>query len=279
MKTFEFDGQWKTKIELPLFSKLRDPFFINPTSHHESVRDQASALRQNIVDLKIADAPNKNEYPEEIQLTAINYLINNEHEIYAEVFRVTKEIVYPHYSELCGENFSEHAPLNSTEDLPIALGINEIYIDFIGKNDIAWITFGFGANVDPEHGLSMLFERDQFLKHESQYDMNYKDLLAPELYDKYISDINKHHNASNAISHYPDANKRFYKPWALEQTKYYILNLIKENKIQEFESIVSHKDFDINIKFPEMDLTIAEEISRLGRPDLAKKLESIKGEN
>ena len=156
MKEFEFRGKWKTIIKLPSLSFLRHSNFYKRDSHLEWIRLKASSLDNQLVDLNIRDAPNKNESPEGIQLYAINHLLNNESEILDEIFRVMKDIVYPYYGELVGENYQEHNPLNTVQDLENCLAINEIMVDFIGKENIAWVTYIFESNVDPEHGLSLI---------------------------------------------------------------------------------------------------------------------------
>ena len=148
-----------------------------------------------------------------------------------------KDIVYPYYGELVGENYQEHNPLNTVQDLENCLAINEIMVDFIGKENIAWVTYIFESNVDPEHGLSMLFQGSKFMKHDSAYDMMYQDLLTKEEYDQYIKDINVAHDSSEPKLHYPDKNKIYFKPWELEQTKEFLRKLLRENKEQELSLI------------------------------------------
>ena len=270
MKSFEFKGAWKTQLKLPSFAQLRDSEFYDINSNQDWIKEKAEALENNLVDVKFNDAPNNNELPELIQINAVNFILNNEHEILDEIFNVMKNIIYPYFNKIAGWNFQEEYPLNSKDDLKYCLGINEIMIDFIGSDKIAWTTYIFESILDSEHGLSILFEGKRFIKHDSAYDMNYKSLLTEIAYDNYIADINKHHISSGSKQHYPIKDKEFYKPWELEQTKYYLLNLIDENKIEKFKAILSKSEFNINLPFPELGHTLIEEVIRKGELDLAE---------
>lgn len=270
MTQFEFKGNWKTKLNLPLLSTLRHSKFYKRDSHLEWIRNKANSLDNQLVDLNIRDAPNKNENPELIQINAINHIVKNEEDILNNIYQVMKEQIYPYYGELVGEDYQEQDPLNKVQDLENCLAINEIMIDFIGKEDIAWVTYIFESNVDPEHGLSMLFQGSKFLKHDSAYDMMYQELLTKDEYDRYIKDINIAHDSEDPKLHYPDKNKKYYKPWELEQTKQFLRNLLRENKDEEFKTIIDNEDFDINIKFPELNYTLLEEVLRLENLEIAK---------
>lgn len=274
MTEFKFEGHWKTKIKLPMISELRHSKFYKRDSHLEWIRNKANSLDNQLVDLNIRDAPNKNEYPERLQIDAINHLIQNEKEILQEIFRIMKEEVYPYYGELVGEDYQEHEPLNEVKDLNGCLAINEIMVDFIGQENLAWVTFIFESNVDPEHGLSMLFQGSKFLKHDSAYDMMYQELLTKDEYDQYIEDINAAHDSTDAKLHYPDKRKVYFKPWELEQTKEFLRKLVRENKDEEFKTIIDREEFDINIKFPELNHTLLEEVLRLKNLELAQYMVS-----
>lgn len=270
MREFEFKGKWKTKVNLPILSVLRHSKFYKRDSHLEWIRDKANSLDNQLVDLNIRDAPNKNEHPELIQLDAINHILQNENDILNEIFRVMKEIVYPYYGDLVGEDYQEQDPLKEVNDLKDCLAINEIMVDFIGKENIAWVTYIFESNVDPEHGLSMLFQGSKFLKHDSAYDMMYQDLLTKDEYDQYIKDINIANDSDEPKMHYPDNQKKYFKPWELEQTKGYLTKLLQENKDEEFKELINKEEFDINIKFPELNHTLLEEVLRIKKIDIAK---------
>ena len=270
MKEFEFKGEWKTQINLPLFSALSHSKFYNRDSQVAWIIDKTNSLDNQLVDLTIQDAPNKNEYPEAIQIEAINHILNNEKEILAEIFRVMKEIIYPYYGGLVGADFEEHNPLNEIQDLENCLAISEIMVDFIGKENLAWVTYIFKSNVDHEHGLSMLFQGSTFLKHDSAYDMMYQELLSKEEYEQYIKDINVAHDSTDPQLHYPDESKTFFKPWELEQSKEYLKKLLHQDQDEAFKNIINKKGFDINLQFPELNHTLLEDVLQLKKLDMAK---------
>ena len=269
MAQYEFTGEWKSQFYLPYFSTLCHSKFYEKNSHLDWIRMKARSLERNLVDIDIRDAPNMNEYPETNQVNAINHILENEEEILTEIYHVMKEEVYPYYSKLVGVNYQDHDPLNEVKNLKNCLAINEIVIDFIGKNGMAWVTYNFKSNVDPEHGLSMLFEGSKFLKYDSAYEMMYQDLLSKDEYDQYIRDINIANNSNQPRLYYPDKNKKYFKPWQLEQTKEFLKTLLLNNKDEQFKSLINQDEFNINLKFPELNHTLLEEVINLRKLHIA----------
>lgn len=269
MKKYNFDGNWNTKIKLPLISKLSSPEIFNPTSHLFWIRTKYEELQNSLVEVKFFDKKNENEYPEENQISAIEYILNNEDEIYNSIYEVVRDIIYPYFEELSGENLHQYYPLKKIEDLPSVLGIRDIGIEYYIDKKIGWTTFNFSFMGDQEHGLSLLFEGKKFLKHDSVYEMVYDGLISKDQFDSYINELNKQMPLK---LYYPNPEKKYFKPWQLLKSKEYLLQLLFEKKYEEFRKLISRKDFDLNLKFPELDYPLIEEVIKIGELEMAKYL-------
>ena len=64
--------------------------------------------------------------------------------------------------------------------------------------------------------------------------------------------------------YYPNRELKSYKPWQLEKTKDYLIDLLKDDKFEVFKQLVSQKEFDVNQKFPEDGYPLIEEVVRKG---------------
>lgn len=261
MIEFKFEKSWHPKIKLNTLTNLGSSEMFNPDGYQKWIRDLYKDHQNNIVQFRIEDAQNDNDIPEESQLNAINYIINNEQEIYQNIYKCLVGIIYPYYSDLFEENIQEFAPLEKIEDLPNVLGLVQIQINLMSKNGMAWSTYMFEWKGEKEHGLSILFEGAKYLKHDGAGDMWY-DGLIPE---KELKELSKEWNKQMPKElYYPNPKLRSYKPWHLEQSKNYLVDLLKENKFQEFETIVSENIFDKNQRFPEDGYPIIEHVVNKG---------------
>jgi len=195
--------------------------------------------------------------------------LNNEQKIYHEIYTNLKETIYPYYSELIEDNIQEYAPLNKIEDLPNVLGLVQIQVNLMSKNEMAWSTYMFEWKGEEEHGLSMLFEGSKFLKHDGAGDMWY-DGVIPENELELLRKESRKQMPKKL--YYPNLKLRSYKPWQLQQSINYLLDLLKDDKFEEFKAIVSEDDFDKNQKFPQDGFPILEHVVSKGFLNAGKLL-------
>ncbi|MFM2393939.1 MAG: hypothetical protein RLZZ546_1921 [Bacteroidota bacterium] len=269
MEEFKFTGNWNPKVTLNELTKLGHEDMFSPNAIMQWIRDIYEDHKSNKVQFRIYPAMNSNQYPEEIQINAINYIINNEQIIYSQIYDNLINIIYPHYSASYEEDIQEYAPLKSIDDMPKVLGLTDISIEVIGSDEIAWSIYKFEWKGDEEHGLSMLFEGSKFIKHDSAGDMWIDELISEEKLENY-SDL--HHRDMPNKMYYPALNRQFYKPWELEKTRDFLLDLLRDGNYSEFKSNVSSKEFNVNQKFPEDEFSLIEYLIRDEFIDAAKFL-------
>jgi hypothetical protein len=177
MEEFKFTGDWNPKVTLKELTKLGHENMFSPNAIMQWIRDVYEDHKSNKVQFRIDPAENSNQFPEEIQINAINYIIKNEHEIYSQIYDQLLNTIYPHYSQLYDEDIQEYAPLKTIDDMPKVLGLTDIRIELVGSDEIAWSIYNFEWKGEEEHGLSMLFEGSKFMKHDSAGNMWIDDLL------------------------------------------------------------------------------------------------------
>ena len=215
MNKFEFNGNWTPKINLEILTKLGSDYMFNPTHHLKWIRNLHADHKNKIIQFRIDAARNDNDIPEPDQLNAIDFILNNESKIYHQIFTNLKTIIYPFYSDLFGEDLQLEFPLDKIDALPEVLGLIEIQVHQISKNNVAWCTYMFKWKGEQEHGLSMLFEGDHFLKHAPAGDMWFEDLLPEEELKTLSEAWNKEMPKK---LYYPNPQLKSYKHWQLEQT-------------------------------------------------------------
>ena len=95
MTEFKFEKSWHPKIKLNTLTNLGSSEMFNPNGYQKWIRDLYKDHQNNIVQFRIEDAQNHNDIPEESQLNAINYILNNEQEIYQNIYKCLVEVIYP----------------------------------------------------------------------------------------------------------------------------------------------------------------------------------------
>jgi len=163
---FEFKGEWESKMVLQEFATLDNVEYRK--RHHK--------LRTEEFILIIEDEHNCNPFPEKEQLNAINYLINNQTAILNSIFDYSLNSIYPTYKEFQSkEEYPECYPeLNAIGDLRKLLGINEIIISSLKKEDHSYIVFDFSTCLDHEHGLYIIFHKGRIVENGSIGDLSYE---------------------------------------------------------------------------------------------------------
>jgi len=269
MIQYEFERNWNPKIHVTTLSKLGSSDMFKADHRLNWIRTLYEDHQLNKVQFRIEAAKNENDVPEKSQLNAINYILNNEKKIYQSIYENLIQVVYPYYSELYEEDLQEYAPLSKIDNLPKVLGLVEITVNLMNQNDTAWCTYMFQWKGEEEHGLSMLFEGSKFLKHSGAGDMWFNEIVPKEE----LETLRKEWNIQMPKKmYYPNQELRSYKPWQLQSTLNYLLNLLKENKIDEFKNLVAQEEFDVNQKFPADGFPLIEEVVRKGFFEAGKYL-------
>lgn len=272
MKSFNFNKSWLPKINLETLTKLGNEKIFNPKSHLEWIRTLYDDHKNQKIQLRIEAARNENDIPEEYQINAIEYILNNEKEIYQQIYENLKNKIYPYYSELLEEELEKDFPIDNLEMMPDVLGLIEIQVTLMHRNNMAWCTYIFEWQGEQEHGLSMLFEGSKFLKHDSAGDMWFSGIVP----DDELEILRKEWNKEMPKQlYYPNSNLRSYKPWQLELSINYLLELLKNDEVEQFKNIVSSNDFDVNQKFPEDGVPILEQVVRKGYFEMGKLLHQL----
>lgn len=267
MKKFEFKGDWETSIESDYFWQLNSEFFFRLDSGIESRRIKYQLLQNRKIKLIICDERNDNIDPEPEQLNTINYILNNEEEIYNKVFESFKNkivedfISYP-FLLLDGQTF--HL-IERIEQLPNHLGINDITITNFYDADYALFTINFEFDGNYENGLSMVFNRDKFLIHDEKSMLSYQGLVSDQQYKKkaeiwYSKPMNKFYEIDEKFGK--------NKPWKQEANWNYIRCLINSENNRELITLIDQGKIKTNEK---MDcLTITEYAASVGKHEILK---------
>lgn len=238
MKEFSFNGDWRTTIESNWLCKLRSDKFYKPDSHLEWRRNLYKTLHSGKVVLHITDEINENIEPEKEQSNTINYILNNEEKIFNKIYEVFKNNVikyflsYEHYPM---EDQTFHL-IKSIEELPNHLGLNEISISNCYKDGYALYVLNFEFDGDDEHGLCMVFQKDEFLRHDEIGGLSFEGLIDKIEYD----DLVRRWNIRPDKKFYPLNSKyKKNKPWRQRANESYIKHLLHEKDNKEIIKLIN----------------------------------------
>lgn len=267
MKKFEFKGDWETSFDSDFFWQLKSEKFFRLDSGIESARINYQLLQNRKITLIICDERNDNIGPEPEQLNTINYILNNEEEIYNKVFEsfknkiVEEAISYP-FLLLDGQTF--HL-IERIEQLPNHLGINDITITNFYDADYALFTINFEFDGNYQNGLSMVFNREKFLRHDEKNMLSYQGLVSDQEYKKMVEIW-----YSKPENKFFEINEKFgkNKPWKQEANWKYIKYLINSENNKELITLIDQGKISPKEK---MDcLTMIEYAANQGKYEILK---------
>ena len=154
------DYYWETEVNLPAFSGFQErkgPYGAL-SSDSPSTGDVSIAFSAEARD----DSPINEE-----EKKLINWFLDNN----STVISVVKDILFRAYPEIKNgyiEEFGEEVadlfpPVTEVEDIKSVLGIVNIHIHTIAKDNIPVIGLEIGCDWEEEHGIGMLFWKDRIL--------------------------------------------------------------------------------------------------------------------
>lgn len=233
MKKYEFNGNWNSTIELMFFTRLNSDKFYR----YETRKSHRKLLELGKVPLSITDERTINPVPEEEQINAINFILNNEEKIYQAVFKNLKEKIIPDAKrdfdlDAEDEETKEYwfPKLQSIDDMKKTLGIGGIGVDIEYRNGIAWTSYMFDFSAEEEHGLIMIFEGDKFLDFGAIGDYTHERIMTKEEFSKYVEKLNRRHPYQ---IYEPNSKYGILKPWKIRANDYYPIGILREGKKEE----------------------------------------------
>ncbi len=126
------------------------------------------------------------EYPSQGQINGLKYLVKKEQKLFDAIYTYVKSTVYPVYAE--SMDIEEEDELNSIDDLPNILGLQDITITKYSKSDTAYFIFLFDFRLDREHQLFLIAHKNRFIHFCGMGDLGddciSKDLLNLEQNDQ-----------------------------------------------------------------------------------------------
>ncbi|MFZ4478019.1 MAG: DUF6985 domain-containing protein, partial [Saprospiraceae bacterium] len=158
MKEYIFNGDWSFDLYLPEFSRLHSIKFFSS----ERETEHKAKLMNGYVPFSICDERTYEPDPTGEQLSAIEYLLNNEQQIITSLFQIFKHDINKFYAEACGED--DWIPeLNTVEDLGKLIGIQNIMILTSHKDGISYFEIDCAYLGDEEHGLAVVIHKDKLI--------------------------------------------------------------------------------------------------------------------
>lgn len=232
MKSFKFKGDWVEQIELTKLSKLNSDKFFG----YDGTKNQKELLSKSLITVRIDDEIDDNPDPRIEQINAINFILNNEDGILNSIFLAMKNVIYPFWKLVPDMEINDYwfPKLEGMDDLYNILGMSEISISNILKDNLAYSIFYFRFSVDMEHGLAIVMYGDEFVEHESIGDLSFEKTVEHSTgsYEDYIAKINKRPELKIYDPH-PKYGK--LKPWQITANEYYPFRLLHNDRNEELK--------------------------------------------
>lgn len=256
MKEYIFNGDWSFDLNLPEFSRLHSIKFFSS----ERETEHKGKLMNGCVPFRICDERTYEPDPTGEQFRAIEYLFNNEQQIITSLFQIFKHDINKFYAEACGED--DWIPeLNTVEDLGKLIGIHNIMILTSHKDGISYFGIECAYLGDEEHGLAVVIHKDKLIGFSGIGDMGYeciyKDLGLDET--RVFEDMLEQRHIGENVVHKPLDKYGKFKPWQLNSTSDYFGKLLIEKKNQIIIDEIESNQWDINLRFPELNKNLVDE--------------------
>lgn len=226
MRTFEFQNNWRPKIELPQLSKLNAEWLLN-TNYTDEIFNRN---KTGLVEFEILDIHNNEYTPSDNQLEAINYILNHENLIRAEIIESFNTVIIPSIKEKDIDFDLEDNPYPLFDELQkpesnIAL----LLITILGNSKEDQSFYKLDFEVEFYSGLSVIYHKDNYVKYgytRSLDDFSLEEELGSEF-------INPYEYAEEFKFFNPPSNPgENLKPWHLDSNRIYPLKLIRHNKVK-----------------------------------------------
>lgn len=216
MYKYKFDGNWYTILTLPTLSK----FCFEKTIETEKIA------------VYITDERDFYPYPTKEQISAIEFIANNESVIYNKVCDAMREKIIPYWYQIDSDFTTDLGIiLNPTnEQIKNYIRLTNLSIDIHYISDTALVNYYFQSIFDTEHGLCMAFQNDIFLDFGTIGDYTHEKIMTTEEFNIYIEKLNKKYPTK---FYFPNPETGKLKPWQESANSYYPFGLLHENKTNE----------------------------------------------
>jgi len=246
---FEFNGDWHIDLKLEKLADLHSSEWF--TSEKNIVHK--TKLENGFIPIEIFDQRNYDPDPLPCQLSAIQYLIENQDLILTAVFKELKTVINPWYAEACGED--DWIPeLEHNSDLGKHLGILDLKVLPNEKNGMAYYRLDAEYIGDEESGIAIILHKDNVIGHTGIRHMDYA-CISKDLGLDQNAIFDSHHanrDLGRNMVHQPIPKYAKLKPWQNEATYDYIRMLLSQKKNDEFIDAIEEGNWDINRRFHEL---------------------------
>lgn len=111
------------------------------------------------------------ESPTQSQINTVEYISTNQSELINSMFHYLKDIVYPIFED--SMDIEPEEMIDSANDLNKILGLKEIQILGMDRDNFAYTTYFFDFILDREHGLYFITHKDRVLHFCGQGDLGF----------------------------------------------------------------------------------------------------------
>lgn len=245
MQKFQFDGNWITRLSLPLIAqKLNNPAFV----HNDR--------EEGFYPLEIQDSEDLAPDPAPAQVEAIHFLQNHQEEILEAIFTCFRDQVYPFVMEEWGVSPDDDPDLfpafKTVADLRQVAGLSEIYIYNIEKDGMAYVTLTLNGVLDiltitfygatPIHfspGLNR-DASDEILEHAGE---EQRAQLAERAERYHEMEAQKLATIRRNGPFLPDPRSGKLKPWQEDANQFYPFGLIHQDDLDGFKALLNDSRF------------------------------------
>lgn len=239
--SFTFNGDWEFELKFDSFI-LFDDF----VSQFES---QNIPLKGEIL-VTIEDDLRADPDPLPQQTAAINYLLQNQHQVLASIYQKV-QAEYPQLVEAyhaCLTDYLIPYPdlpaLNSPADLGRAIKLQYLLVDMMHKEGYAYVGFAGTCAWDEEHGVGFLMHKDRVIEFGGQ-DASFNSLAMQE--DGASENTDQTEN-SRPVHYSPHPKYGKLKPSQQDANASYEERLMLSGYHAEFMDLVENHQLDVNEK-------------------------------
>jgi len=234
MGKFTFKGEWKFDLYLDEISKLNSDRFYK----YEIRQPHKEKLLKGMVPLTIYDEHTESPDPTSEQISAINWISDNQNEILKTIYNDLKNIVWPHYIKKWEDDSNdEHSypKISNYQELDKALGIDSIDIHVDNTEGVSYYSLYFSFCTDEEHGLTLIYHKNRLIDFGGIGDVDNKKLLQDQgiSFDDWFNEQIKKKENKILKLHKPNLKYGKLKPWQKSENDYYPFGLLHADRNED----------------------------------------------
>ena len=254
MKSFEFKGDWKIDLKLPLLSTIHSNRFFQGRQKQQHL----DKLKSSLIPLQIGDIEDLNPDPTPSQINTIEYFLNQESKVFKAIFDSIKNEVNPFLIEEIGHSDYWFPKLDSLDELGNTIGIREISITNLSKENFNYYCIYFDYSGDEDHGLVLVFHKDKLVEFNQEF--GYEGILKDKglNYDEFINKLLEDYDNRVQEIQQPIPKYGKFKPWQIRRNNELLKNLIKQNQNDELIKEIEEKNIDINFRYAPLNHNLAD---------------------